>query len=246
MQRVQVGVLPQVQILTLYFDNELNYTSLQSITCGPLNITLEDSNGTQTLIPLLPLSTGDTKADIEQELNSLEAVQSVGRIVARLKPKPTVGEVDIVFVFATNPGIDPTTIPTLKLNSINLTLPCMENNTDSDISVISTSLSTVQTYTNLGHFSLGFDGSYTPYIPIDSPSQLVEQELMDLFSWECSVHLQGRRVVFYESYDDNSEKDEEMPAAYCGRYSEHSPETIALEEDLELHHSTGNRYVSWS
>ncbi len=234
-----------MQTLTLSLKNdsfELNFTTFQTIDCGPLNITLEDSNGSQTGITFQLLSMNDTE-NIERLLNSVEAVQRVGRIEVYLRPKLFASEVDIVFVFETNLDVDPAAVPTLRLGSEN-TLSCNEITSGLELEVVLTSLSTVQNLTNLSSFNLGFGGTCTPFLSIDAPSEELERELMNLFSWECTHNPPNGRDIFRESYDDNNARNDDMPAAYCGRNSKQSP-GVVWEGGLQLRpQSNGNYNVS--
>lgn len=233
--------MPQVQKIILSFEDDTALSHI-SLACPPFNITLQDGNKNLLNTTSLFLHRNTTEADIEQVFNSMEAIQSVGRIRTDID-LISLQKVVFVLVFSTRFGVHPSEVPVFKLDSDTVALTCSEtvNNTQFSVYI---SLLTFQTLTYINGFNLTLGHPrYTPYLAINISSGDLKAELDELLAWQCvSQPPTSQGIVVNDSYEaDVRGRDANAPRAFCGHRAERSP-TVVWESGngLELNPS----YVS--
>ena len=226
-QRVTISALPQVQKLSITLsdtDPDVIVTPLSNFNCIPLNMTVQDRGEVVIGNAALPVGTGVTEGQIEEVLNSIEAIQRVGSIQVHVVPITT-AVFEVVFVFATNSSVLPSDMPTLQLAVDSGS--CIEAESGS-LFQLAASLTTSQMLTHAHGFTLSFDSlRYTPNLPINASSNHLEQALSDLLTWKCAHPLDW--ILSNDSYEGSSnarDNGADTPRAYCGLYSKQSPGVV--------------------
>lgn len=235
LQRITISALPQVQKLSIVLsatDPDVIIPPLSSFDCTPLNVTIRDGGGEVVIgNAAVPVGTEVTEGQIEDVLNSIEAIQSVGEVRVYVVPM-TATSFEVALVFVTDSSVLPSEVPTLQLVADSGS--CTEAESGGSF-LLTASLATNQVLAYPDGFNLSLDSlRYTPNLPVNASSEIVEQALSQLITWKC-VHRSGGGgggggILFQDSYEEDSRnaRDDgaDTPRAYCGLYSKQSPRVV--------------------
>ena len=180
---------------------------------------------------------------MEQLLNGVESIQSVGRVEV-LKKYGDDDSTELYIVFLTPYGFVHSDIPELSLASESF--DCIHSDFDIDTNTTNTtyftltaSIETTQNLTYPNGFKLGFeqrvqDPRFTPFLPLSTTAEQLTEELTTLFAWQCTNQLteqspmdQQSFALLHRSYEeDNGESRRDDTTSFCGHYSLENPRTV--------------------
>ena len=196
--------LPAIQRLTISTEEESNTTSMFCLQVGS---TVLEFNS-------------DVTADvIEAEFNRQEFILNIGKVAVVAG-----GDKAFKIIYITRFGVSKSDIPSVSV--IQNSSVCAF---DSSL-VVTTELEQQLSIPEAINF--GFDQSatavprYTEYLSLSTDAKGVEDNITEMFGWECSVSA-GSGVVHYESYEETTSSTNET--SYCGRYSAYKQEDLSVD-----------------
>lgn len=220
LQKVTIGALPQVQVLTILpLDPDVDLGTLDFGSCAPFGLIIQNGELENT-IPL-SLSSNITGEDIKR------ALDGTGSMEVYISEKSNY--LEFTFVFGASFGHSG--VPTLALDSAHVTISCTEGPDNRQL-LFDASLSTTQRLTFPDGFNLSFDHlRHTLTLPPNASSYAVQEALQELLTWEC-VHqpLQTGTVLLHDSFEEDGsgvrDNADDIPRAYCGHYSRQGPGVV--------------------
>ena len=248
LQMVKIEVLPQVQELKVSAESVSGVTylavddSISNCSSYAVNIVV-NGNITDTLYFTLKM----TANDMEEALNDIQAIQSIGKMV--VKKDNTTLTTSFILLSSINTAAD--FIPILELESENITLACLNLFSNTNYSVMASLILTQKLKLAEG-FYIGYNHThsirFTPVLPPNTTWIEFEEEMNELLKWVCEYPTPSASLsILYSNSFEGNHSDIDNSTAFCGGQSKKNPGLVWEESaGLKNHHHVRNLYYTIS